>query len=41
MTIGDTVVDTHYGEARALGAALAEGLNAEVRALATAGCRWI
>jgi len=41
ITVGDTVLDTHYDEARALSAALADGLNAEVRALAAAGCRWI
>ena len=41
MTIADTTVDLHYDDPRALGADLAEALNAEVRALAEAGCRWI
>lgn len=41
MTICDTVADAYYGDVRALGAALAEALNSEVRALAAAGCRWI
>ena len=41
MTIADTTVDLHYDDARKLGADLAEALNAEVRALAEAGCRWI
>ncbi len=41
MTIADTVVDDHYGDARRLGADLARALNAEVRALARAGCRQI
>ncbi len=41
MTIADTVVDAHYGDQRRLGAALAEALNVEVRALAEAGCRHI
>lgn len=41
MTIGDTVADEHYGDPRRRGAALAEALNAEVLALAEAGCRHI
>ncbi len=41
MTIADTTADAHYGDPRALGAALADALNAEVRALADAGCRHI
>ena len=41
LTIADTVVDAWYGDPRALGAALADALNAEVRALAGAGCRHI
>ncbi len=41
MTIADTVVDEHYGGESALNRALAEALNAEVRDLAEAGCRWI
>ncbi len=41
LTIADTTVDAHYGDPRALGAALADALNAEVRALAAAGCRHI
>ncbi len=41
MTVGDTNLDLHYNDPKALGAALAEALNAEVLALAAAGCRWI
>ena len=41
MTISDTVSDGHYGDPKALGRDLAEALNAEVLALAEAGCRHI
>ncbi|MCH9018769.1 MAG: 5-methyltetrahydropteroyltriglutamate--homocysteine methyltransferase [Proteobacteria bacterium] len=41
MTITDTTADAHYGDERALGAALADALNVEIRALADAGCAWI
>ena len=41
MTIGDTTADAHYGEPAARGRDLAEAINAEVRALAEAGCRYI
>ncbi len=41
MTIADTTVDLHYNDEKALGADLAEAINAEVRALAEEGCRWI
>jgi 5-methyltetrahydropteroyltriglutamate--homocysteine methyltransferase len=41
MTIADTTVDLHYEDEEKLGAALADALNSEVRALAQAGCRWI
>ena len=41
LTVADTVADRHYGDERRLGAAVAEALNVEVRALAAAGCRWI
>lgn len=41
MTIADTLVDAHYGDERRMGAELADALNAEIRALAEAGCRWI
>ncbi len=41
MTIADTVVDAHYDEAARLGRDLAAALNAEVLALAEAGCRHI
>ena len=41
LTIADTLVDEHYGEPAALGAALAEALNFEILALAEAGCRHI
>jgi 5-methyltetrahydropteroyltriglutamate--homocysteine methyltransferase len=41
LSIADTLADEHYGDTRALGAALAEAINVEVRALAEAGCRHI
>ena len=41
LTVADTVADRYYGDERQLGAAMAEALNVEVRALAAAGCRWI
>ena len=41
LTIADTLVDEHYHDPAALGAALAEALNFEVLALADAGCRHI
>ncbi len=41
MTIMDTTADAHYGDRRLLVADLADALNAEARALAEAGCRYI
>jgi 5-methyltetrahydropteroyltriglutamate--homocysteine methyltransferase len=41
MTIADTIVDKHYGDAKRLGADVAAALNAEVLALAKAGCAHI
>ena len=41
MTIMDSTADAHYGDERRLCADLAHALNAEVRALSEAGCRWI
>ena len=41
MTIADTTADEHYHDPARLGAALADALNAEVLALADAGCRHI
>ncbi len=41
MTIADTIVDCHYDDPRRLGADLASALNAEVLALAEAGCKYI
>jgi methionine synthase II (cobalamin-independent) len=41
LTIAASTADEHYGDARALGAALADALNVEIRRLADAGCRWI
>jgi len=41
MTLGDTVADDHYGDPVTRGADIAVALNAEVRALADAGCRHI
>ncbi len=38
MTIGDTVADEHYGDPVTRGVDLARALNAEVLALAEAGC---
>jgi len=38
ITIADTTADVHYGDAGALARDLADALNAEVRALAEAGC---
>ncbi|MEE9287090.1 MAG: cobalamin-independent methionine synthase II family protein [Gammaproteobacteria bacterium] len=41
MTIADTVVDEYYGDEPKLNKALAEALNAEIRDLVDAGCKWI
>ncbi|WP_420346790.1 hypothetical protein [Pelagibius sp.] len=41
MTITDTTADAHYGDPAALGRDLATALNAEVLALAEAGCKHI
>ena len=41
MTIADTTADAHYGDPKRQGADLADALNAEIRALAEAGCRHI
>ena len=41
MTISDTTADIYYNDAEALARDLAEALNAEVLALAEAGCRHI
>ncbi len=41
MTIGETIADAHYGDPRRRDAALAEAVNAEIRALADAGCRHV
>ena len=41
MTIADTTADCFYGDARRLAFDLATALNAEIRALAEAGCRVI
>lgn len=41
ITIADTTADEHYGDAAALARGLADALNAEIRALAEAGCRII
>ncbi len=41
MTIADTTANLFYDDERKLGLDLAEALNAEIRALAEAGCRWI
>ena len=41
LTISDSTADVHYGDARAWCRDLADALNAEIRALADAGCRHI
>ena len=41
MTIADTTANLVYDDERQLGTDLAEALNAEIRALAEAGCTWI
>ncbi len=41
MTISDTTADVFYNDAPALARDLADALNAQVRALAEAGCRYI
>ena len=41
MTIADTTADVFYNDPPALARDLAEALNAQVRALAEAGCRYI
>ena len=41
MTISDSTADAFYGDPKRLGADLADALNAEVQALAQAGCRHI
>jgi 5-methyltetrahydropteroyltriglutamate--homocysteine methyltransferase len=41
LSIADTLADDHYGDAVALGRALAAAINVEVVALAEAGCRHI
>lgn len=41
LTIADTTADRHYGDEAALCRALAQAINAEVLALAQAGCRYI
>ena len=41
MTIGDSLADDHYGDARLRGADLGDALNSEILALAGAGCRHI
>ena len=41
MTISDTTADVFYNDPPRLAADLADALNAEVRALADAGCRYI
>ena len=41
LTIIDSTADAYYGDEAHLAAALARVLNAEIRALAEAGCQWI
>ena len=41
LTITDSVADVYYEDKRKVGVVLAEAVNAEVRALAEAGCSWI
>lgn len=41
LTIADSTADAYYGDAKRLGAALADAINIEIKALAEAGCTWI
>jgi 5-methyltetrahydropteroyltriglutamate--homocysteine methyltransferase len=41
MTVIDSTADTYYGDEHRLAADLSDALNAEIRALAEAGCRWV
>ncbi len=41
ITISDTTADAHYGDPATLARDLAAALNAQIRALAEAGCRYI
>lgn len=41
LTIAGSTADAHYGDERALCAALGDALNREIRDLAEAGCPWI
>ncbi len=41
MTITDSTADDYYHDEEKLGAALADAINQEVRALINAGCTWI
>jgi 5-methyltetrahydropteroyltriglutamate--homocysteine methyltransferase len=41
MTIGDTLADDYYGDAKQRGSDIAEALNKEVLELAKVGCRYI
>jgi 5-methyltetrahydropteroyltriglutamate--homocysteine methyltransferase len=41
MTIADSMYDNYYGDEKKLGKDLAEALNYEIKALASAGCNWI
>ncbi|MFQ5854141.1 MAG: 5-methyltetrahydropteroyltriglutamate--homocysteine methyltransferase [Anaerolineae bacterium] len=41
LTITDSTADAYYGDEKRLGAALADAINTEIRALVEAGCTWI
>ncbi len=41
ITITDSIADEYYGDEKKLGQDLADALNAEIRELVKAGCRWI
>ena len=41
ITITDSIADAYYGDKKRLGQDLADALNAEIRELVKAGCRWI
>ena len=41
LTITDSTANIYYPDEKQLGAALADALNVEIRALAEAGCTWI
>ena len=41
MTITDSVVDQYYGDQKVLGEVLSKLINVEIKALVSAGCKYI